>query len=54
MSERKPTAEEFVRSVLINSFKQHVDKETVQVVAKKVKEAVATKPTPPRDSKAAY
>jgi hypothetical protein len=53
MSGKKPTAEEFVRNVLVNSFKQHVDNETLREVAKKVQEAVETKPRPSRDSEAA-
>jgi hypothetical protein len=44
MSGKKPTAEEFVRSVLANTFKQNVDKETLQEVAKKVKDAVRQRP----------
>jgi len=51
MAGNKLTAEEFVRNVLVNSFKQTVDNETVREVARKVSEAVATKP--PRNREAA-
>jgi hypothetical protein len=53
MSEKKLTAEEFVRRVLAETFGQRVDKETVREVAKKVREAVATKQKPPREKEAA-
>jgi hypothetical protein len=52
MSEKKMTAEEFVRNVL-KTFKQAVDKDTVQGVAKKVRDAVDTKQKPPRTREAA-
>jgi hypothetical protein len=53
MSEQKLTAEEFVRSVVAKSFNQSIDNETLLQVAKKVKEAVATKPRQSRNSEAA-
>jgi hypothetical protein len=53
MSNKKLTAEEFVRRVLAKSFGQNVDKETVLEVAKKVRQAVATKQKPSRDREAA-
>ena len=53
MAEKKLTAEEFVRNVLVNSFKQSADSETVREVAQKVKEAVATKPRTSRTDEAA-
>ena len=53
MSDKKLTAEEFVRKVLANSFGQNADKDTVLEVAKKVRQAISTKQKPPRDRKAA-
>ena len=53
MAENKLTAEEFVRNVLVNSFKQSVDSETIREVAKKVQQAVASKQKPNRDREAA-
>jgi hypothetical protein len=53
MSAKKLTAEEFVRNVLAKSFKQTVDKDTLREVAKKVRDAVDTKPKPPRTREAA-
>jgi Sec7-like guanine-nucleotide exchange factor len=41
---KKMTTEEFVRNVLVNSFKQKIDQETLREVAQKVDEAVTTRP----------
>jgi hypothetical protein len=40
---KKPTTEEFVRSVLANSFKQEIDQDTLREVTQKVDEAVNPK-----------
>ncbi|MCP3472408.1 hypothetical protein NLM33_19025 [Bradyrhizobium sp. CCGUVB1N3] len=53
MTDKKMTAEEFVRRVLVQSFKQRVDKDTLKEVAKKVKEAVPAKQRPSRAREAA-
>jgi hypothetical protein len=41
---KKMTTEEFVRSVLANTFNQKIDGDTLREVVQKVDEAVATKP----------
>ena len=46
MAAKKLTAEEFVRNVIVKSFKQSVDQETLREVAKKVQEAVDTRQKP--------
>jgi hypothetical protein len=53
MTEKKITAEEFVRNVLAKSFKQKVDTETIREVAKKVRDAVSVTKRPSRDREAA-
>jgi hypothetical protein len=52
MSEKKLTAEEFVRNVVAKSFNQSIDDETLLQVAKKVKEAVTPKQRPSRSEAA--
>ena len=40
----KQTTEEFVRSVLANTFNQKIDQDTLRGVIQKVDDAVSTKP----------
>jgi hypothetical protein len=41
---KKLTTEEFVRSVLANTFNQKIDRDTLRDVIQKVDDAVTTKP----------
>ena len=52
MTGKKPSkkqTEEFVRRVLVKTFNQRVNKETLREVAEKVLDAIAT--TPPKGSR---